>query len=578
MTDTIFSLPFPRRAAFLAAVLVALSGCASRSQPVAEAAATEAAEPAAPSYSAQTFADLLIAEVSAQRNVLGVTLSYYGREALASRDPEIAEQAARLAAYLDDPLLAIELGDIWLAGDPDNAEAHELLAIARIHAGDVAGAASHIDFLLSGDPDQALMRLVSQARGLDSDGNAALLSALASLTKQHPKQAPLWYARALHQQQQGDLEAALSATDKALSLNKQHEDALLLKARLLYQMDRKDQAWRHLSSLLRRYPDAKRVRVLYIRLLLEDGRRREASEQLAELTRHHPEDQELRFSLALFGMEQGARKQASTTLKELLDEGFRPDDMRLYLARAAELDEDPAAAIDHYMQVGSGESQLRARVQAARLLYQTRQDARAAELMAQLRDQQPDQIPALYAAEADMLSQRQDYLAAMALLNEAVSDFPDQTDLLYSRAMTAEKLGNLGQLEADLRRMLELKPDDSVALNALGYTLADRTDRHQEAFGYISRALEQRPTDPAVMDSMGWVLYRLGQPDEALPWLQKAWQAFPDPEVASHLGEVLWVLGQQDEARRIWREAMGLKPDNTLVPRTVERLTGSAQP
>src|SRR5690606_12879141 len=126
----------------------------------------------------------------------------------------------------------------------------------------------------------------------------------------------------------------------------------------------------------------------------------------------------------------------------------------------------------------------------------------------------------------------------MALLNEAVSDFPDQTDLLYSRAMTAEKLGNLGQLEADLRRMLELKPDDSVALNALGYTLADRTDRHQEAFGYISRALEQRPTDPAVMDSMGWVLYRLGQPDEALPWLQKAWQAFPDPEVASHLGEV----------------------------------------
>jgi tetratricopeptide (TPR) repeat protein len=253
-----------------------------------DTAEAPAATVAAANYSPETLADLLIAEVSAQRNVLGVTLGYYGREALSSRDPKMAEQAARLAAYLEDPLLAIELGDIWLAGDPDNAEAHELLAIARIHAGDVAGAARHIDFLLKGDPDQALIRLVSQSRRLDTQGNTALLSALASLTKQHPRQAPLWYARALHQQQQGDLEAALASCEKAVSLNKQHEDALLLKGRLLYQLDRKDQAWRHLSGLLRRYPDAKRVRVLYIRLLLEDGRRREASEQLNHTQRASP--------------------------------------------------------------------------------------------------------------------------------------------------------------------------------------------------------------------------------------------------------------------------------------------------
>jgi tetratricopeptide (TPR) repeat protein len=312
--------------------------------------------------------------------------------------------------------------------------------------------------------------------------------------------------------------------------------------------------------------------------LLEDGRRKEASEQLALLTKHHPEDQELRFSLAALGLEQGAHKQASSTLKELLDEGFRPDDMRLYLARAAELDQDFDAAIDHYLQVSSGDSQLRARVQAARLLYQTRQDQRAVELMNQLRDQQPDQMPALYVAEADMLNQRQDYLAAMTLLNDALNDFPNHTDLLYTRAMTAERLDNLGQLEADLRRILELKPDSPMALNALGYTLTDRTDRHTEAFDYIRRAQEQRPDDPAIMDSMGWVLFRLGRPDEALPWLQQAWQKFADAEVASHLGEVLWSLGQQDEARRIWRQAMENQPENTVVPATVERLSGSPTP
>jgi tetratricopeptide (TPR) repeat protein len=577
----ILSLPMPeprRPGRFAVLITVALlSGCAARPAPETPEAPASA-PPARPSYSAATLADLLVAEVAAQRNLLGVTLGYYGREALTHRDPKVAEQAARLAAYLDDPLLAIELGEIWLAGEPNSSDAHELLTIARLQSGDAEGAARHIDVLLTRHPNEALLRLVAQARGLDADGNSALLQALASLTDQHPRQAPLWYARALHLQQQEQLPEALAACERAISLNNQHEDALLLKGRLLYQMGRKEHTWRHLDRLLKRYPDAKRVRVLYIRLLLEDGLHERARQQLALLAERHPEDQELRFSLALFGMEQGARDEASATLQELLEEGFRPDDMHVYLARAAELDGDPQAAIGHYQKVGPGPQQLRARVQAARLLYQTRQDDKAAEMMAVLRDQHPDQIPALHVAEADMLNQRDDHLAAMALLNQALRDFPNSADLLYARAMTAEKLDNVPQLEADLRRMLELKPNDPVALNALGYTLTDRTDRHEEAYGYIRRAIEQHPDDPAIIDSMGWVLYRLGRPDEALPWLQRAWQAFPDPEVASHLGEVLWVLGQQDEARRVWRDAMERKPDNTLVPATVERLTGSRIP
>jgi len=144
--------------------------------------------------------------------------------------------------------------------------------------------------------------------------------------------------------------------------------------------------------------------------------------------------------------------------------------------------------------------------------------------------------------------------------------------------MTAEKLNNLQQLEADLRRMLEIRPNDATALNALGYTLTDRTDRHQEAFGYISAALEQRPEDPAIIDSMGWVLYRLGRPDEALPYLQRAYEAYPDPEIASHLGEVLWVLGQKKEARRIWQDTLKAHPDNDIIKETVNRLTGQPAP
>lgn len=533
---------------------------------------------ARPSYDADSLADLLVAEVAAQRDALGVTLEYYRREALAHGDPLVAEQGARLAAYLDDPQLASELGTLWLAGAPASEEARRLLAIAAVQTGDSEAAAAQIDQLLQQQPRQALMQLIKETEGLSGDDSQTLLAALASLTEQHSDLAPLWYARALQYQQQGDLQQALATNETALRRDPEHEDALLLKGRLLYNLERQDEAFSHLTRLLKKYPDAKRVRVLYIRMLLEQGRFDDAAEQLAEIEQRHPQDRDLRFSLAVFGLQQGAHSQAGATLQTLLDEGYRSDDIHLYLAQAAELDDDPNAAIQHYLQVGPGPAQLRARVQAARLMYQHRQDQRAAALFDQLRDEQPEKAPTLYAAEAEMLGNRGDQRAGLTLLNEVITQFPDSTDLLYARAMLSEKLDNLAQLEADLLRMLELKPGDATALNALGYTLADRTDRLDEAHGYIRQALEQRPDDPAILDSMGWVLYRLGRPDDALAWLQRAWELFPDPEVASHLGEVLWVLGQQEAARDLWRAALETHPDDQRLAATVERLTGSARP
>ena len=144
--------------------------------------------------------------------------------------------------------------------------------------------------------------------------------------------------------------------------------------------------------------------------------------------------------------------------------------------------------------------------------------------------------------------------------------------------MTAERLGNIDQLEADLRRMLELKPGDATALNALGYTLANRTERLDEAEEFILAAYDQRPNDAAIIDSLGWLRFRQGRPDEALPYLQQAWEMFPDQEVAAHLGEVLWVLGQQAEARKLWKKALKAQPDSRAIPEVVLRLTGSSQP
>ena len=160
----------------------------------------------------------------------------------------------------------------------------------------------------------------------------------------------------------------------------------------------------------------------------------------------------------------------------------------------------------------------------------------------------------------------------MAVLDEALAAQPENMPLQYARAMLSEKLDNISAMERDLRSILENDPDNATALNALGYTLADRTERYDEALQLISRALELRPDEPAILDSMGWILFRTGHYEESLEYLNRAYSGFPDPEIAAHLGEVLWVSGEADEARAVWFEALDRDPNHSLLLETLDRL------
>lgn len=524
----------------------------------------------------EMLADLLVAEVAAQRNALHVTLGYYSKVALASNDPAALEQAARLAAYLREHQQALTLAERWLRQSPDNARAAEIAALAAISLGEVDRAAAHIDTLMARDPNAALADLVEQARNLGEQTNEPLLAALSSLVEHYPDQAPLWYARALHLQNQGQLEPALEACERALKRQRNHQEALLLKGRLLADLGREDEARSHLAKLVKKFPDARRVRVQYARLLITTGRHQQARKQLETLAERFPESPELRFSLALFALEEEAYDNARRTLEELLDEDYRVDDMHLYLAQVAEMSGHPGEAIEHYLKVSGGDKRLRGRVQAARLMYKNGRYDDADTLMNNLRDQHPAQAPSLYAAQAEMLSRTGRTEEALAMLDDAIAGLPNNKDLLYARAMVAERLDKLGQVEADLRRVLDMAPDDAVALNALGYTLADHNQRLEEARGYIEQALEKQPDNPAFLDSMGWVLYRQGRPEEALEWLRRAWEKLNDPEIAAHYGEVLWQLDERDKARRIWRDGLEEHPDSDKLHETIERLTGEA--
>ncbi|WP_290537590.1 MULTISPECIES: tetratricopeptide repeat protein [Alcanivorax] len=549
-----------------------LNGCASKTPaPTAAESEPPAATRAAPSYDSETLSDLLVAEVAAQRQSLGVTLAYYSQAARNTGDPQVISQAAQLAHYLEDHQQALALSELWLEQEPAEEEALQLAILSEIRLGNIDAASRYLDTLLGEHGGEALGRLVGQARGLDAQGNRQLVQALAQLSDRYPDQAPLWYARALWLEQEGDYAGALEADERALDLMPRHEDALLLKAQLLHKLGEEKKALRHLKKLVRKYPDARRPRITYIRMLLATGATGNAEKQLSILAEQHPQDLDLRFSLALLALEAGATNSARQELQALLSENYRPDDMHLYLGQAAEQAQDLNEAVDHYLKVQGGQA-VRANVQAARLLYQLNNQDQASALMASLAGKHPELSTSLTITEAEMRSNTGNPQGALALLDRAVKAEPDNTELLYSRAMVAESIGDLTKMESDLRHVLSINPDDASALNALGYTLANRTQRLDEAFDYISRALELRPDDPAILDSMGWVLYKRGEPEAAREYLRRAYEKFPDPEVAAHYGEVLWVLGAQNQARQVWRDTLESNPDAPHIREVMEKL------
>jgi len=237
-----------------------IHGCASQTPAPEPAPEPTAPVASAPNYDSETLSDLLVAEVAAQRQSLGVTLGYYSRAAESTRDPAVISQAAQLAHYLEDPQQALAMSELWLETTPDSEDALQVAILSEIRLGNTSAASRHLDQLLSAHGEEALGRLVTQARGLDAQSNLQLVEALAQLTDRYPDQAPLWYARALWLEHEKQPEPALDATERALKLMPRHEDALLLKAQLLYETGEPKKALRHLKKLVRKYPQARRPR------------------------------------------------------------------------------------------------------------------------------------------------------------------------------------------------------------------------------------------------------------------------------------------------------------------------------
>lgn len=533
-------------------VLVWMVGCAS-TQPKPQTNQETVTHSASYAYADSALGDLLIAEVSLQRELFPLALGYYQRHAQHSQSPVISEQTTLLALHLGNAEAALDEANRWLEQEPNNATAHEAAALAFIMLEQVEQATDHVDQLLQLEPEYGLTNLLTHSQGIGEHHTALLVAALASLTDKHPQQGTLWYAKALKQQGDEQLKPALYSLNKALKITPEHVEAQLLKSRLLFDTHRHNAALRYSRKQVQLHPSERRFQAQHIRLLIEASKEKRAQQAFAELATQHPDEQELRLALAVFAMEQGLSSAANQALEQLLVEGYRQDDIRLYLGHNAEQTQDYDTALFYYQKTQSREANLTAGFQAARLYHLQKNYEASKKTFRQLRQEYPEQALNLYFAEAD-LWRPDSPKAALAILTTARQHFPENTDLLYFHALMAEQNDDISQAESDLRLILQHDPLNAAALNALGYILTDRTERHQEAYGYISNALRLEPDNPAILDSKGWVLFNLDRAEEALEYLQRSYDAMQDDEVAAHLIKVLQTLGRDSEAQGIQQQ------------------------
>jgi Flp pilus assembly protein TadD len=231
----------------------------------------------------------------------------------------------------------------------------------------------------------------------------------------------------------------------------------------------------------------------------------------------------------------------------------------------------PEVAATHYAEVKAGNYLVPARSRQAALLARAGKLDEARALLAATQGENDAQNVRLIQAQAELLRDSREYGAAFDVLSAGLKRYPDSADLLYDRAMVAERLNKLDSLESDLRRVMALRPDDAQAYNALGYTLADRTDRLAEAVTLLDKALTLAPEDPFILDSVGWAQYRSGNLARAQEYLERAYTIRPDPEIAAHLGEVLWARGRRDDAGKLWQTSLQTHPQNEVLLETLRR-------
>ena len=519
---------------------------------------------------------ILVGELAVRRNQTEVAARAFLAALRSVPDLDLAMRATQLALQAGDDVAALEAANIWLQLDPNDGDAREV--ILRVHLindrvdealpqalavvdGHAAGAEEgfrHLGLLLARVPARlgpsalALMERVRDRR-IDRAGSALAYGGLALRFDA--------------------LDVAEKAAREAIAENPDDPAGTLLLAGIKVRRGDIDPALALAEQAFRSQPRVTRgdLRMSFARILLEAGDVEPTAGLLETAIKDDPDLVDARYMLGAIAMQNEEWPAAERWFKSLIGT-TRQQEALMQLGQLAQQDGRYEEALGYYSGIDRGPAAFDALTRSAVVMAHLGRLDDARQLLQRVRDELPQAEQQLIMIEVELLVDAGDHSAAQQLLTDAVEASPDDADLRYARALTYERAGDIRSAEADLRHVLEQNQNDARALNALGYMLVLEGNNLDEARDLIDRALVIEPEDPAIMDSKGWLLFKQGDPAAALPWLQRAYTAFPDPEVAAHLGEVLWVLGRQNEAHQIWNAALVSDAAHPVLTQTLQRL------
>ena len=498
-----------------------------------------------------------------------------------TRDPRLARRAAEMAVAAKQADYTLAAVRLWYRLDPESDEATQYFVGMVVTSEKIAELEPVFEERLREAPAARrgiLMFQVQQLLGRAKDKDAAL-AMLERLIEPYDKMMEARIVRSQIALVRGDKALARTYAQSALAAKPDAEIALLMLAQVT---DDEAQVVAMMGKFLKSYPNAHDVRAAYARVLVNRKDYPAARREFEALLKVQPDNAATLYALGILSTQTDDARGAETYFTRFVDVlGRNPNDERdpsralLILSQLAEERGDLAGALLWLNKVPENtdeQTRFSAQLRRAHLTGKGGDLAAARALLAEVKPTEPERQAQLMAADAQLLRQANQLPQAYAVMEAAAQRFPKNPDLLYDFALLAEKMGKVDVMEAQLREVMAQAPDNHHAYNALGYSLAERNVRLQEAYGLIAKALEMAPDDPFIMDSMGWIHYRMGNLTEAEKFLRRAYGVRKDAEIGIHLGEVLWQKGDKSAAQALWRDARAKDPQNEELRETLTRL------
>ena len=496
-------------------------------------------------------------------------------QAVVLSDPALARRALRLAEFLNDPERATAMAMRLAELDSDDGAAAAAASGWLSRTGNTVLALRYANMAMSRGHSVNVAAALGNYEQLDADARAAVAETIGNMVEQWPSDDQVAIAASLLARLEKNYPLAVSLLEPVLERSPSDTRAVMLWTQLQLDTSAVD-PFRLLRNTVETYPGNQELRLQYARLLGSEKDYVGAQAQFRLLLEQDPENPELLSTAALLDFELGQFDAALEKFRHLIAVDARMDEAHYYVGRI-ELERDRhAEAIEAFAAVGPSREFRDAKIRAADLLIETAFASDIKAFFASQRRAYPSAAEQLFLIEADSLRDWEG--ESLKTYDQGLIAFPESFSLLYGRAMTHEAEGSYAAMETDLRSILAQDPNHAATLNALGYTLTNHTERYDEAADLIERALALSPNDPAILDSLGWVYYKMAQYRQSEMLLRRAHTAFPDPEVAAHLGEVLWVQGRHIEARDIWLDGLTRVPDHPIILEAVNRLGAELSP